>query len=144
MNLFRVVSKRRDSDAIVAKLGRFYGAGGWCDGRYAVLREGLWIDASHFSKKIRGASNFLLHRREMSVSNEITTHSHVPMALVVMQRRNASFLAEPVEWAGPEREVDMVAKRRRAAAPWPDDTPRMIRVARGSGGRASNEPSSLS
>jgi hypothetical protein len=49
-----------------------------------------------FFKKTDDGANFLLHRREMSVSNEITTHSHVPMALVVMQRRNASFLAEPV------------------------------------------------
>jgi len=120
------------------------GVGGWRGGRYATLRERRRGDALHFFKKNCGAANFLLHRREMSVSNEITTHSHVPMALVVMQRRNASFLAEPVEWAGPEREVDMVAKRRRAAAPWPDDTPRLIRVARGSGGRASSEPSSLS
>ena len=73
---------------------------------------------------------------------QITTHSHVPMALVVMQRRNASFLAVPVEWTGPEREVDMVAIALRAAAPWPDETPRFIRAARGSGGRGANEPSS--
>ena len=48
-------------------------------------------------EKIRGGLNFPLRPRVLSVSMQITTHSHVPMALVVMQRRNASFLAEPVE-----------------------------------------------
>jgi hypothetical protein len=48
------------------------------------------------SKKICLGCEFFLASLAFERMYQFTTHSHVPMALVVMQRRNASFLADPV------------------------------------------------
>src|SRR5579872_2096370 len=93
-------------------------------------------------KKVRGAAKFFLHPGKLSVFIDPRRTRTCLWPIVVMQRRHASFLAEPVSWTGPEREVDMVAIRPRAAAPWPDAAPRLIRVARGSCGRGPSDPSS--
>src|SRR5438874_13828851 len=65
--------------------------------------------------------------------------------MVVMQRRNASFLAarpSKSPWAGPEREDGMVAFRSRGVVPCPDANLRGTRL-RGRGNRVI-DPSSLS
>src|SRR5262249_32108770 len=51
--------------------------------------------------------------RKTTISAAYRRTTHVPMALVVKQRRNASFLDRSAEgWPVPERELSMIADRK--------------------------------